>query len=462
MIDGDKTNLYVEEGSNFLQPDLPDFIFGTLRQNEKITLARCLIPEEPGYSFGGSSKPLYFANIFPHYVIRGDHFDPNKALVKTISFRIDDAEVIFPDTQAFGQLAKPKTEIAALLDNQTQKTTGERPEIFYYLGNDEIFQCTVPTGNFYARHGVRLNLPNVTGFKLDSSINLQFKFEENKNLFKSLETVRSIARLFGLLAGRPQHISNVRIELAADNENKRPLTVLSTTTPTISDRNRGENPSFRGALISGVEHPNAMAKIIFSWLSDETKLGHARHRFFDSFDQQYKFDINRIIAVTNLYDLIPEDINPVSKNLPQDVQSVVDKCKELFNALPDSPERSAGLSSLGRMNSANLKKKIFSWSENLRTSFDGKFERLKFVTDQAVDCRNHFVHGSPAKFNYHKHTNHYIFLIQTLEFTFALSYLIRIGWSEEMWETRGGYMHYFNTYLRNFDRNFNDLCKLLG
>ncbi|MBA3040526.1 MAG: hypothetical protein KJ670_02980 [Alphaproteobacteria bacterium] len=458
LINAGETNLYVEDRSYFLKSDLPDFIFGTLQQNEKVTLADCLLPPVLGAACLEGSGRINFANIFPHYIIRGDHFDPNQNVVKTIFFQIDDAEAIFPDRQAFGLVLEPETKIAALLADQDHGAIGERPEILYFSGKHEIFECSVPAGKLSASHGFSMSHPGVKGFKIDNSIRMQFVFDTAKDLRGSLDPVWSIAQLFGLLAGRPQHIFDIRIVLVGDDERKPFLKVLPTTARTFRDGDRATKPHSRDALLNGVQHPETLAGLISSWFCDEAILGHARRRFFNAFDQQNNFDVNRIIAAANLYDLIPESVNPVSKSLPQEIQDVVDKCKALFDALPSSPERSAGLSSLGRMNSANLKKKILAWSEGLRGGFNGKFKDLQLVLDQAVDCRNYFVHGSAAKFDYIKNIDQFIFLIETLEFTFALSYLLRGGWREKMWLSNGGgQSHCFGRYLYDFDRNVSEL-----
>ena len=57
---------------------------------------------------------------------------------------------------------------------------------------------------------------------------------------------------------------------------------------------------------------------------------------------------------------------------------------------------------------------------------------LDTVLFEAVDCRNHFVHGSKTKINYVR--NEYLFFfVDTLEFVFAASELIDSGWDITRW-----------------------------
>jgi hypothetical protein len=52
------------------------------------------------------------------------------------------------------------------------------------------------------------------------------------------------------------------------------------------------------------------------------------------------------------------------------------------------------------------------------------------VLDEAVNCRNHYVHGSRAKIDDQEHFFETVpFFTDTLEFVFAASDLIEAGWN---------------------------------
>jgi hypothetical protein len=52
--------------------------------------------------------------------------------------------------------------------------------------------------------------------------------------------------------------------------------------------------------------------------------------------------------------------------------------------------------------------------------------------NQAVPCRNHFVHGGDAGFDYAKEFNSFAFLTETLEFVFAISDILELGWRSRL------------------------------
>ena len=50
------------------------------------------------------------------------------------------------------------------------------------------------------------------------------------------------------------------------------------------------------------------------------------------------------------------------------------------------------------------------------------------MIDHAIDCRNHYVHGNPAKLDYESVLD---FLTNTLEFVYGVSELIECGWDSQ-------------------------------
>ena len=57
------------------------------------------------------------------------------------------------------------------------------------------------------------------------------------------------------------------------------------------------------------------------------------------------------------------------------------------------------------------------------------FPELKMVLEAAVDCRNHYVHGSPSKIDYQQESDTTGFLTDALEFVFVVSDLNDMGWN---------------------------------
>ncbi|MBD8547476.1 hypothetical protein [Sphingomonas sp. CFBP 8760] len=58
---------------------------------------------------------------------------------------------------------------------------------------------------------------------------------------------------------------------------------------------------------------------------------------------------------------------------------------------------------------------------------------LDIVTDEAVRCRNFYVHGTPGSFSYAEHGGVFTFLTGALEFIFAAADLVEAGWDIRKW-----------------------------
>ena len=62
-----------------------------------------------------------------------------------------------------------------------------------------------------------------------------------------------------------------------------------------------------------------------------------------------------------------------------------------------------------------------------------KFVELSTVIQEAVKCRNHYVHGDKSRVYFDDDPDIMIFLTATLEFIFAVSDLIEAGWDAKTW-----------------------------
>ena len=85
------------------------------------------------------------------------------------------------------------------------------------------------------------------------------------------------------------------------------------------------------------------------------------------------------------------------------------------------------------------------------------------VTDQAVNCRNHYVHGSEPKFDYINNFDAVILFTDTLEFVFAASDLIDSGWDVKTWCQSGTIMsHPFSQYRVTYADRLKNLKNLMN
>jgi hypothetical protein len=87
-----------------------------------------------------------------------------------------------------------------------------------------------------------------------------------------------------------------------------------------------------------------------------------------------------------------------------------------------------------------------------------RFPELELVVDQAIDCRNYYVHGSGTKIDYSRNTDLVTFFTDTLEFIFAASDLVESGWDITAWANQGTTCsHPFGRYLIDYQ---GELCAL--
>jgi hypothetical protein len=106
----------------------------------------------------------------------------------------------------------------------------------------------------------------------------------------------------------------------------------------------------------------------------------------------------------------------------------------IFRALDNSPERDSVLNALGRVGEPVLKHKIRHRSKGILAKVGDHLPDLQFVTDHAVECRNHYAHGSPRlDYYYNNFFDVVTFFTNSLEFVFAASDLIDAGWDIVAW-----------------------------
>ncbi|MDP9812660.1 hypothetical protein J2W42_005530 [Rhizobium tibeticum] len=87
-----------------------------------------------------------------------------------------------------------------------------------------------------------------------------------------------------------------------------------------------------------------------------------------------------------------------------------------------------------------------------------RFPDLYLPCNHAVLARNHYVHGSKAAFDYQEHFTEFAFLTDTLEFVFAASDLLDVGWDLNGWIENGSTMtHAFGAYIVSFSVNMQRL-----
>ena len=465
MLAGAKTNLYLRDKGFFPTHDIPNqCIVGVLHDLTKVTLINCVAPGRPSSRSRGVDS-YHYANIFPHFVALGDrHLRPDERVIAAADFLIDDANILFCDCDAFGLLidAGPFIQEVANAAVGHSVTTGPEPRIIYFTGKREVFAASTALGTVSAFHAPVVNVREPGGGTLRSRIMVSIAFEEPVDFATAMFRVARITEYLGLLVGRPQNLIDIRVHMASNDETPVMLKVYWSMPPKRGSSSGSQKPISFDILLDAIRHPQEFERVLERWIERQADWHDARWRFFNSFSRQTSYDIDRLIGSANMFDILPKSAVPPEVPIGDDLKCAQSTSRVLFRALPQSDERNSVLGALGRIGESNLKQKVRYRAEGLVAAVPEWFPDLTMVTNEAVNCRNHYVHGGPPRFDYNGNFAAVVFFTDTLEFVFGASDLIDAGWDIRSWIVQGTTMsHPFGKYRANYSLALANLKALL-
>lgn len=437
---GLKTSLHLHSKQRFPTNDIRDHhVTGVLHDLTKVSLIDCLAPTEPAFVEQGTDV-YYYADVFPHFVILGDdHLDPRKRVISAVEFLIDDASVLFTDFDAFGWLfdARPHIEQIANANNIGRHImTGSNPQIFYFTGIEEIFKSSTSLGEVSAKRVPAFNPFTVEGRILESRITISIAFAEEIDFREAISRTSRVIEYLGMIVGRPQALLGLGVQIGRDPE-KPPLRVHWSMPPRRDPEIEWPKPGSFDILLNAVLEPEEFSSVLANWLERQTEWQDARFRFFTSFAKQRMHDIDRLVGAANMFDILPDSAFPAVVPIPEDLACARTAARKLFLDLPQSTERDGVLGALGRVGKSSLKHKARHRADKITEVAGEWFPQLTTVTDEAVRCRNFYVHGSERRFDYENNAAAISFFIDTLEFVFGASDLIESGWNIRSWIQHG-------------------------
>ena len=103
-----------------------------------------------------------------------------------------------------------------------------------------------------------------------------------------------------------------------------------------------------------------------------------------------------------MFDIMPKEVFNEPEELSNKLIDAKKEAEIIFNKLPQSADRDSVLSALGRVGKMTLKRKIHSRVSLLPDMIEDQLPELSLVIDEAVKCRNYYVHGGPSLINYDK------------------------------------------------------------
>lgn len=405
---------------------------------------------------GPHGTPGTSASYLPHFVLAGQRAIGEPVQVAAVSFTTDDAADLFYDFDAFsidiGADRKRMSEIVADRQARIGRATeiGERPIIAYFTGKFDIVSASCAGLRVTARHQPSHGMGGPKGVAIRNKIRISLEFEAPQSLGGSIDRLLTMLRFLQIVAGRKQAVSDLQVREAGAEEHE--WHALHWCLAWSGEAGRKERPNPGDMPINGGIDPAGFASVLAGWFSTEESAIDARVRFARSFEQGRTYGPDRLVAAANMFDLLPSQrFNPPIE-LNEEERSVREQAIKLFKALPASEIRDRALGDLGRLGNHNLKSRVMQRAALVLQGSAGRLAGLEVVLPDAIDARNHFVHGtkaSPKRARLFR--DNASFYIRCLEATFGLSELMECGWNFAAWcRELKGQSHPFTEFLVHF------------
>lgn len=432
-VDGSESTITLRDDDFFnVSADEPH-ITGTLYDQTKITLADC-IRLSSSRSHVREGIASCSVTLFPHFVLEGRaHLNPSLATIRELHFTFEDAPILFYDFDSFGSLIDARPYIATLTqanerEFKRQIRTGPEPQIAYFAGQRVIVDVPTAIGRIRAQHAPTFALGGPRGVRIDNQIWICITGDRPITLDQAVDGIASLLRFIAISVGRAQTLPVFSIDIGS-SEAPEILKVHWSHHPQRPPHTNGRHPHPADNALDPIESPDEFSKVLSNWIAFDGERRVARMRSHESFVQSNHYSTDRLVGAANAFDLLPESAVPKRIKPPADVLEAKRLSKALFRKLPDGDERESLLRALGRIGHATLKQKVRHRAGIIAGATSNRFPSIDWICEQAVECRNHFVHGSSVTFPLNGPWNAIGFLTDTLDFVFVASDLIECGWN---------------------------------
>jgi len=410
-------------------------IHGQLIDGHKVSLLHCVCTQNGTMLVDGVRK--YYAHYFPHFVIsRSDKVCSEKKIVKSIVFKVDDAVRAFNDFGVFGEIFNPSEPLRTKIEEESPYQgikLNEKSAVYYYSGKREIFSSYTSSCRIEGYYAPNFTVGGVGGFSIDSDIKFKISYESAVNFEKSIDDVLHLVKFIEVICNRTQNIDDLIIEVSLDNEQSEFCIVHWSMKQERKSENELDVFHSVDVLISPLEEKKQFEQILLGWFLTKEKMAFSRNQFFSSFSMRGRIDINRLVVSVNMFDTLPSELFQIGSELPDDFVRICDEFRDRLKDQPNIPERDSILSTIGQIKKPRLKRKIRMRCQIVQDAVSSKFDDLSVVTDEAVNCRNFFVHGGKSKINYEGNPNLIAFFIEIMEFFYIASQFVEFGWDVNKW-----------------------------
>ncbi len=412
-----------------------------------------------GSKYPSSKQAPYEINFFPHYVVLGkSHIRTNDTIISAIHYSFENAHCLVSGNETFRSLYPTREEAQTLLEAEHRRMEemakkygwgtkpfapeiSEHPHLLYYSGAWEIASAAADIGTVSLHNRPSFNSGSSEGIWIKNEVSVTFRFHELKALPETTRALTRLHKFFELVLGRRQRLLRIELETThaekrADNEPAFPWHELHWSYCNEGFQGETRPTSLLNVAIRPDSQPEQFSTVVSAWLNTATEMGEARGRFATAFFRG-SYDVDRLVGAANMFDLLPESHTPKARDVDPVTRDAVESCRKIFEELPHDFVRQEVLSALGRVGKSSLRDKVLHRAKLIQSHVPDRFEGIELPCIQAVKCRNHFVHGSGAEFDYRQHFGAFAFLTNTLEFVFAISDLIDLGWSFANWRENG-------------------------
>ena len=405
-------------------------IYGILDNGDKVSLINCIMLRGNSAWKRKNTSTITNLQFFPHYVILGhEYLRISDEIIAGVSFQVNDGYALFGNYNSLSTLNLNSNQVKELsrlgIFDDIKLTKDNDITIAYSVGYLEIFSVNTIIGEISVHNSANTGRNFKEGLYMKRNISIDLKFINSLNMEKMREKINKILRFLEIISGCPQNIAKIEITIGKD-QSVRTLSVYLNAYS--NDKNmQNYDPSPADVLICAGDQPNQFTNLISNWLKrDEDEAWQiARERFSNVWSKQRNYDPDRIVAAANMFDLLP---------------------KSVFRPIKE------------------LKKKIRCRSRLVKNAISHNLENIDYITDQAVELRNLYVHGDKSNGSRKKLMKFLPLLTDTLEFVFCASDLIELEWDFLSWyeaskskkHPLGIYIHYtypdqserFLAYLR--------------
>jgi len=464
---GPATLLNLHSEMYFSRVEPGSCVKGSAQTGECLTLIDCRSAGTGRTSFE-HAPTRYHADVFPHFVAVGRYlFQPRAPYITAAHFTATDLNVLFNDYDAFGSLIDARPVMDAVLQERRGMRpvqSGDQPQVCYFTGKTNIVRTSTVLGTISVGHYPTHTMGGSRGVSIKNRIFVSIEPREAITFDDAMTCIDEIGCFLSIAAGRNQGIDRISLTTTHKiGDYPEPIAIHPSYPWKAADKIEHHTPHSADVPLDPIDNYAEFDQVFRDWLSRQPGWRAARLRYLGCMRKGNHYDVERLVAAANMFDILPPEAVPPDGGLPIDLATTRDECVISLSKHVPSADRDAALSALGRLGKSSLPKKVAFRAAIVEKVFAGRFPDLQFIASVAVKCRNFLVHGGQSDLEFSKLEHLLPFLTDTLEFVFAASDFIEAGWDASRWNSSShSWGHTFARYCDQYQFASVDLRSTMG